>query len=47
MLVLLLVENRICAQITSILIEKRLKLKCSADQILTIKLEFASFDSCG
>ena len=31
-------------QITSLLIEKRLKLKCSADQILTMKTDFVSFD---
>ena len=36
-------ETRIF-QITSLLIEQRLKLKCSADQIFAIKSEFISFD---
>ena len=38
-----LVENRIC-QITSLSTEKSLKSKGSADQILTMKSDFVSFD---
>ena len=38
-----LVENRILP-ITSLSIELRLKLKCSADQIITMTLDFVSFD---
>ena len=38
-----LVENRIF-QIASLSIEERLKLKCSADQILTMKSVFVSFN---
>ena len=38
-----LVETRIF-QITSLLIEQRLKLKCSAEKIFVIKSEFISFD---
>ena len=39
-----LVENRIFFQITSLSIELRLKLKCSEDQILTIKSDVVSSD---
>ena len=39
-----LVKNRIFFQITSLSIELRLKLKCSEDQILTIKSDFVSSD---
>ena len=39
-----LVENCIFFQITSLSIEKGMKLKCSADQILSIKSKFVSFD---
>ena len=38
-----LVETRIF-QITSLSIELCLKLKCSVDQILTMKSDFVSFD---
>ena len=41
-----LVENRIF-QITFHTIEKRLKLKCSIDQILAMKPGFVSFDLLG
>ena len=39
-----LVENRIFFQIKSLSIEYRLKLKCSADQIIALKSELVSFD---
>ena len=39
-----LVENQFFFQITSLSVEKCLKLKCSADQILAMKSEFVSFD---